>query len=78
MNGGVSRYDGQKFEKASFDSLKITGDVTNISQIKDKIWFTSYNEGAVQVDFPVKDIKHLRTRQFTGKDGLSDRVSGEE
>jgi len=76
MNGGVSRYDGQKFEKASFDSLKITGDVTNISQIKDKIWFTSYNEGAVQVDFPVKDIKHLRTRQFTGKDGLSDRVSG--
>src|SRR5450759_3573740 len=76
MNGGVSRYDGQKFEKASFDSLKITGDVTNISQIKDKIWFTSYNEGAIQVDFPVNDIKHIKTRQFTGKDGLSDRVSG--
>ncbi len=76
LNGGISRYDGQKFDIIAFDSLQLTGDVTSIAQISDKIWFTSYNEGAIQADFPVDDIKQIKSRQFTGKDGLSDRVSG--
>jgi ligand-binding sensor domain-containing protein/serine phosphatase RsbU (regulator of sigma subunit) len=78
LNGGISRYNynGQKFERAGFDSLLITGDITSLAQIKDKIWFTSYNEGAIMADFPVNDIKHIKVKQFTGKDGLSDRVSG--
>jgi len=76
LNGGITRYDGQKFEKAGFDSLSITGDITGLAQVKNKIWFTSYNEGAIMADFPVTDIKHIKVKQFTGKDGLSDRVSG--
>jgi ligand-binding sensor domain-containing protein/serine phosphatase RsbU (regulator of sigma subunit) len=76
LNGGISRYNGQKFEKVSFDSLKITGDVTSILQIKDKIWFTSANEGAIQSEFPVSDIKHIKAKQFRGKEGLSDQVFG--
>jgi ligand-binding sensor domain-containing protein/serine phosphatase RsbU (regulator of sigma subunit) len=76
LNGGISRYNGQKFEKAAFDSLKITGDVTGIAQIKDKIWFTSVNDGAIQSDFPVKDIKNIKAKQFRGKEGLSDQVYG--
>ena len=76
MNGGISRYDGQKFEQATFDSLTITSDVTGIACTKDKIWFTSYKDGAIRSEFPVKDIKHIRGKQFMGKDGLSDQVYG--
>jgi ligand-binding sensor domain-containing protein/serine phosphatase RsbU (regulator of sigma subunit) len=77
MNGGgVSRYNGREFEKVSFDSLKITGDVTSIAVIKDKIWFTSANDGAILADFPVNDITKVKAKQFVGKDGLSDQVFG--
>jgi ligand-binding sensor domain-containing protein/serine phosphatase RsbU (regulator of sigma subunit) len=76
LNGGISRFDGKKFEQVSFDSLLITGDITSLAQVKEKIWFTSYNEGAIMADFPINDIKHIKATQFTGKDGLSDRVSG--
>jgi ligand-binding sensor domain-containing protein/serine phosphatase RsbU (regulator of sigma subunit) len=76
LNGGISRYDGQKFEQAAFDSLKVTGDITGIIQIKNKLWFTSSYEGALQVDFPVKDLAHLKFKSFMGKEGLSDQVFG--
>jgi ligand-binding sensor domain-containing protein/serine phosphatase RsbU (regulator of sigma subunit) len=74
--GGISRYDGTKFEQVSFDSIKITGDVTSIVQIRDKIWFTCMYDGAIQVNFPIKDIKHVEAKQFRGKAGLSDQVYG--
>jgi ligand-binding sensor domain-containing protein/serine phosphatase RsbU (regulator of sigma subunit) len=74
--GGVSRYNGRTFEKVSFDSLKITGDITSIVQVKNKIWFTSSTDGAIQADFPVNDIKHVKAKQFRGKEGLSDQVYG--
>ncbi len=74
--GGISRYDGQIFEQAAFDSIKITGEITSITQINNKIWFTSTNDGAIQADFPIRDIKHIKARQFRGKAGLSDRVYG--
>ncbi len=64
------------FEQAAFDSLKITGDITSIVQIKNKIWFTSTNDGAIQADFPIRDIKHIKAKQFRGKEGLSDQVYG--
>jgi ligand-binding sensor domain-containing protein/serine phosphatase RsbU (regulator of sigma subunit) len=77
MNGGgISRYNGQIFEQIVFDSIKITGDITSIIQIKDKIWFTSTSDGAIQADFPVTDIKHQKARQFRGKAGLSDQIYG--
>jgi len=77
MNGGgVSRYDGSKFEQVAFDSLMITNDVTSIAQINNKLWFTTASDGAVQTDFPVNDIRHIRAKQFRGKDGLSDQVFG--
>jgi hypothetical protein len=74
LNGGITRYNGQRFEQVAFDSLKVTGDITSISQIKNKIWFTSSSDGAFLADFPVSDIKHIKGRQFRGRDGLSDQV----
>ena len=76
--GGISRYNGQIFEQAAFDSLKITGDITSIVQIRNKIWFTSTSDGAIQADFPIKDIKHIKAKQFRGKEGLSDQIYGSE
>ncbi|MBI5008204.1 MAG: hypothetical protein HZB98_00800, partial [Bacteroidia bacterium] len=76
LNGGISRFNGTAFEKAVFDSIILTGDITAIAQIGDKIWFTSANDGAVRAEFPVKDIKMISGRQFKGKDGLSDQVFG--
>ena len=60
LNGGISRYYNGRFEQAAFDSLTLTGDVTSIAQIKDKIWFTSATDGAILADFPINDIKHVR------------------
>lgn len=78
LNGGISRFNGSFFEKASFDSLTLTGDVNSIAQVKDKIWFTSYNDGAIMTAFPVVNIKKIQARQFTGKDGLTDRLVDSE
>ena len=74
--GGISRYNGRKFEQIAFDSIKITSDITSITQIGNKIWFTSSSDGAIRADFPVKDIKHIRAKQFIGKEKLSDQVYG--
>jgi ligand-binding sensor domain-containing protein/serine phosphatase RsbU (regulator of sigma subunit) len=74
--GGISLYNGTRFEQAAFDSVKITGDITSIVQIKDKIWFTSNSDGAIEADFPVKDIRHIKAKQYRGREGLSDQVSG--
>ena len=76
LYGGISRFNGTNFEKAAFDSLNLTGDITAIVQIGDKIWFTSANDGALRADFPISDIKKISARQFKGKHGLSDRVFG--
>lgn len=76
LNGGLSRYNGQNFERVIFDSINISGDINGIAQVGDKIWFTSHRDGALVSDFPVNDIKHVRAAQFLGKDGLSDQVFG--
>jgi ligand-binding sensor domain-containing protein/serine phosphatase RsbU (regulator of sigma subunit) len=74
LYGGISHYNGTSFEKVSFDSITITGDITAILQVGEKIWFTSSNDGAICADFPVKNINKVSAKLFTGKDGLSDRV----
>jgi len=77
LDGGISRYNGSKFEQVGFDSLELNGDITSIAQIDNKIWFTSYREGAILADFPVNDIKHIKSKQFIGgKDNLSDLIVG--
>jgi len=77
LGGGISRYNGRNFERVSFDSITIARDVTSIAQIKDKIWFTTYGEGAIQADFPISDILHINAKQYIGgKDNLSDLIVG--
>ena len=76
-NGGISRFCNGKFEKAEFDSLLLTGDITSIAQVKKKIWFASSKDGAIRADFPIEDIKHIQGKHFLGgTDGLSPQVFG--
>ena len=76
LNGGITRYNGNIFEKAAFDSISLTGDVNSIIQTGDTLlWFTSISDGAIAAEYPVKDITHIKARQFRGKEGLSDQVS---
>jgi ligand-binding sensor domain-containing protein/serine phosphatase RsbU (regulator of sigma subunit) len=74
--GGISRYNGLEFEQAGFDSLKITGDITSISRIKNKLWFTSRYNGAIVTELPLKNIRKIRAKQYMGKEGLSDQIYG--
>ena len=77
LNGGVSRFNGQTFEQAAFDTIRLTGDVTSIRQVNDStLWMTSIYDGALRVEFPVKDIGHIQAKQFGGKDGSSFQISG--
>ena len=78
LNGGISRFNGSIFERAYFDSISLTGDVTCIAQVKETIWITTFGNGAIMVPFPVKDIKQIEAKQFTGKDGLTDLLVGGE
>ena len=75
-DGGISRYNGQYFEQCAFDSLILTGNITSIIQTGNKMWFTSETDGVILVDYPVKDIRHMRGKQFRGKERLSDQVFG--
>ena len=45
-------------------------------RLKIKYGLHLLTDGAIQADFPVKDIKHIKAKQFRGKDGLSDQVFG--
>jgi ligand-binding sensor domain-containing protein/serine phosphatase RsbU (regulator of sigma subunit) len=77
LNGGISRFNGNFFEQAAFDSLAISGDVTSIQILGDSlIWFTTNNDGAILAVSPFDDIKHLKAEQYRGKNGLSDQIYG--
>ena len=76
LNGGVSRFNGRIFEQAVFDSIAFTNDITSIAITDSSLWFTSIRDGVVKADLPVEDVKHIKARQFSGKDNVSDQVSG--
>ncbi|HLP73175.1 MAG TPA: two-component regulator propeller domain-containing protein [Bacteroidales bacterium] len=76
LNGGITRFNGQEFERVYTDSLNITGDVTSIAVAGSTIWFTTTSQGALSADFPVKNIKKMKVKQFTGRDNLADWTVG--
>lgn len=72
LNGGLTVFDGNSFERAYFDSIDVTGDITSITVLDDKLWLTTTSHGALLIDYPVENIKKIHARSFTGKDNLSD------
>lgn len=76
LNGGISLFDEGRFFKLKYDSISIDGDITSIRQLKGNIWVTTMNNGAILTSFPQRGDTVLRGKQFMGKDGLSDQISG--
>lgn len=76
LNGGITRFNGQKFERVQLDSMTIKGDVTSIAVAGNRIWFTTTSQGALMAEFPIADIRKVEVKQFTGRDNLSDWTVG--
>jgi ligand-binding sensor domain-containing protein/serine phosphatase RsbU (regulator of sigma subunit) len=76
LNGGLSLFDGYRFIKLKFDSIDIDGDITSINQVGKQLWITTFKNGAILTDLPGRGDTILSGRQYSGKDGLGDQVSG--
>lgn len=74
LNGGVSYFDGAKFRRAEFDSLKANSDITTIFQIGKELWFTTSANGAFRIPFPSTGDTLLKGKHYAGKEGLSDQI----
>lgn len=75
LNGGLSMFDGEKYTRLKFDSITLTGDVTSIRQMGNYIWLTTFNNGAIRIEFPARGQYNLSAKQYSGKDGLGDQLS---
>lgn len=76
LNGGLTYFDGRKFVKTRFDSLRIKSDITSIRQIGEFIWATTSKDGAFKIAFPATGDSVLTCSQYLGINGLSDQVVG--
>jgi ligand-binding sensor domain-containing protein len=75
LNGGLTIFDGKKFTRVKIDSINLSGDVTSIRQVGKYIWLTTSRDGALRCDFPQSADTVLYSKQYGGKDGLSDVIS---
>ena len=75
LDGGLSILDDDGFRKLSFDTLNITGDITSIKQSGEFIWLTTFNNGAIRINFPERGELLLSGKQYSGKEGLGDQIS---
>ena len=75
LDGGITRYDGHRFEVIRFDSITINGDITSFTETQDhKIWITTSASGALLVEHPFGPAGKMKIRQYLGRKGLSDRI----
>ncbi|MBG0860182.1 MAG: SpoIIE family protein phosphatase [Bacteroidales bacterium] len=72
---GLTLFDGKDFRKVTFDSIIISGDINSISQLKNYIWITTSNNGAVRIPFPARGETMLTGKVYSGREGLSDLIS---
>jgi ligand-binding sensor domain-containing protein/serine phosphatase RsbU (regulator of sigma subunit) len=75
LNGGLSLFDGNKFQKVKIDSISISGDITSIRQIGNFVWITTFSNGAIRLPFPEPGDTLLKGKQYSGSEGLSDQLS---
>jgi ligand-binding sensor domain-containing protein/serine phosphatase RsbU (regulator of sigma subunit) len=75
LNGGITVFENGRFTKMRFDTIKVTGDITSIRQLKGKLWIATMTNGAILADFPAKGDSVLKGKSYTGREGLSDQVS---
>jgi len=76
LNGGITCYEDNIFRQVSIDTIEISGDITGITELNNKLWITTAHNGALCADFPEHGTESLTVKQYRGGQGLSDQVSG--
>ena len=75
LHGGITRFDGNRFQVFNYDTLKLNGDITSIEICDGQLWFTTLNNGAIRIEkLHPKKPQFEKYQQYRGKDGLSDMV----
>ncbi len=74
LNGGLSCFSGDRFLRVRFDSLKVSSDITSITQTDGYLWITTAADGAIRAIFPDQGDTIIGGKQYRGKEGLSDQV----
>ena len=76
IGGGITRYNGYKFEKIVLKDLEINHDITTIVEDdKGMIWLSTVGDGAIRIENPSETkINKLVYKQFKGKETISDFV----
>jgi len=75
IGGGISLFDGLKFQEIKLDT-NINSDISAIVEdSNENIWISTAGNGAYLINSLIdKDSVEIEFRNYTGKDGLSDRV----
>lgn len=72
--GGLSRYNGKRFQTSSLGGEIIRSDITSILETDEgKLWITSAESGAVLIHNPFEELSTISFEQYKGN-RLSDRV----
>ncbi len=73
LGGGITIYDGEKFEQIIFDSIEIKGDITSIRAVEqDALWISTIGSGILKVLNYYGPPKSMEVKQYKGGEGLSD------
>ncbi|MFW6226723.1 MAG: two-component regulator propeller domain-containing protein [Bacteroidota bacterium] len=76
LNGGITRYDHNTFERIPYSELNNTKDITAIIPDKEgSLWFTTYGNGAYRLLNPDAPIAEIEIDNYKGG-RLSDLVFG--
>ncbi|HEX2933951.1 MAG TPA: two-component regulator propeller domain-containing protein [Bacteroidales bacterium] len=74
LDGGISRYDGEKFKRT--DNLLLKSDITSFCEDKNgHLWITSAGSGAIQIMNPTAPLSKLKYKKYSG-DRLSSIIFG--
>jgi ligand-binding sensor domain-containing protein/serine phosphatase RsbU (regulator of sigma subunit) len=75
FDGGISRYDGKKFEKVSLNIMENRDIFSFCENNKGGLWVTSEGAGAALISNPNDPLTKLKYEHYKGK-RISDRVYG--
>ncbi|MDT8401440.1 MAG: two-component regulator propeller domain-containing protein [Bacteroidales bacterium] len=74
LNGGLSCYENNVFRRVRIDTLRISGDISGLAELDNKLWISTALNGAFCAEMPDTGSAFLSVRQYRGAEGLSDQV----
>ena len=75
LDGGLSVFDGRTFSRINRDTGVIRSDITSISEMDGRMWFTTRFDGVVSAEYDQSRKSLVNARKYKGAEGVSDQVS---